>query len=71
MLLDIGLPKLTGLAVMVKLTEINPFVKVIVRSGYIDPELKSKLFQAGVKEFVNKPYNPDRIVDKIQELLGL
>jgi len=61
-LLDIGLPKLAGWEVLLKLKEENPEVRVMVASGYIDAELKTKLREAGVREFIGKPYRLESIV---------
>jgi len=61
-LLDIGLPKIAGLDVILRMKEENPNVKVIVASGYIEPDLKSKMQHAGVQGFIEKPYNPDDVV---------
>ncbi len=64
-LLDIGLPKTGGWGVIVKLKEQNPNVKLIVTSGYIEPELKSKMQRAGVEGFIEKPYSPDDVVQML------
>jgi signal transduction histidine kinase/ActR/RegA family two-component response regulator len=61
-LLDIGLPKIAGLDVILRMKEENPNVKVIVASGYIDPDFKFKMQRAGVQGFIEKPYNPDDVV---------
>ena len=61
-LLDIGLPKIAGLDVILRMKEENPNVKVIVASGYIDPDFKSRMQRAGVQGFIEKPYNPDAVV---------
>jgi CheY-like chemotaxis protein len=66
-LLDIGLPKIAGWDVILRMKENNQNVKVIVASGYIEPDLKSKMHQAGVHGFIEKPYNPN---DVIQMLCG-
>jgi PAS domain S-box-containing protein len=61
-LLDIGLPKIAGLDVILKMKEENPNVKVIVASGYIEPDFKSKMQRAGVQDFIEKPYNPNDVI---------
>ena len=61
-LLDIGLPKLAGWDVLLKLKEENPDVHVLVASGYIDPEFKNKMRQAGVSDFISKPYMVETIL---------
>lgn len=55
-LLDLGLPKISGWDVISEMKQENPSVKVIVASGYIEPAFKAKIAAAGVKVFVEKPY---------------
>ncbi|HWP57950.1 MAG TPA: MASE1 domain-containing protein [Candidatus Acidoferrales bacterium] len=64
-LLDLGLPKITGDQVLQTLQQQNPRVNVIVASGYIEPELRSRLLQAGVKDHVYKPYLMEQILEKL------
>jgi PAS domain S-box-containing protein len=66
---DIGLPKLDGWATSQRIKEINPDAKIILASGYIDPELQVRSQQFGTKDFVQKPYDPARIFKKIREVL--
>lgn len=68
-LLDIGLPKITGRDVLLKIRNENPEVKVVVASGYLEPELKSELDQAGVKYFLHKPYLPAQVVKTLERLI--
>jgi PAS domain S-box-containing protein len=65
-LLDIGLPKRAGWDVILKIKEENPNVHVVVSSGYIDPEFKAKMYQAGVKDFIDKPYTADAILETLE-----
>jgi DNA-binding response OmpR family regulator len=55
-LLDIGLPKISGEQVLSRMKQDNPQLPVVVASGYLDPALKSNLLEAGVKAVVSKPY---------------
>jgi PAS domain S-box-containing protein len=68
-LLDIGLPKLAGRDVLLKIKNENPDVKMIITSGYLDPKLKSEIDRAGVKHFLSKPYRPDEVVRTLQSLI--
>jgi two-component system, cell cycle sensor histidine kinase and response regulator CckA len=68
-LLDLGLPKLAGRDVLLKIKNENPHVKVVVASGYIEPKLKSEIDRAGVKYFLSKPYRPDEVVRTLQSLI--
>ncbi|MGA9117570.1 MAG: PAS domain S-box protein [Bacteroidota bacterium] len=60
---DMGLPKLPGEGVFRELKAINPGVRVIFSSGFVQEEKKRELLEAGAVGFVHKPY-------KIAELLG-
>ena len=66
---DVGLPLLSGPDVFRKIREINPEAKVILASGFFDPETKSEMFKAGLKNFIQKPYMPDEVLQKIREVI--
>jgi two-component system phosphoglycerate transport system response regulator PgtA len=63
------LPKLHGVEVLRKLQEINPKVKVIFASGYIDPHIRSEVLKAGVKLFVQKPYIPPEVLRHVRKVV--
>lgn len=65
-LLDLGLPKVSGLDVFNKMKEQDPDVRVVVASGYMEPGVKSKMQQAGVKHFIEKPYMLDNVLQTLQ-----
>ena len=64
---DIGLPILRSQDVLKRIRAKNPKAKVILASGFIDPEMKSEVFKNGVKQFIQKPYLPDEVLQKIRE----
>jgi two-component system, cell cycle sensor histidine kinase and response regulator CckA len=66
---DVGLPKVSGFDVFKKLKEIDPTVKIILASGFFEPDLKSSLQQLGAKGFIQKPYSNDEVLRKIREIL--
>jgi PAS domain S-box-containing protein len=68
-LLDLGLPKVPGIDVIQKLKEHNPAVKIIVATGYLEPELKSEIFRSGVKDCINKPYLVRDVLEKLGSLI--
>lgn len=67
---DMGLPKLGGWEAFQKMKEINPKVKSILASGYLDPKLRADMIQAGAKDFVQKPYIPEIILARIREIIN-
>lgn len=66
---DYGLPKLQGDELFKNVKEMNPNVKAIFASGYLEPHLKSELLKAGVKDFIQKPYVPAEILRKVRETI--
>ena len=68
-LTDMGLPGITGVDEFKILKEIAPNVKVIFASGFFEPVVKSDLYIAGAKGFIQKPYSPDEVLRKLREVL--
>ena len=64
-LLDWGLPRLGGSAVFRKLKEMNPRVKVIGVSGYLDSNLRDNMLREGVQDFLQKPCTANEILAKV------
>jgi two-component system, cell cycle sensor histidine kinase and response regulator CckA len=69
-LLDVGLPRMPGWDVLVKMKAENPNVRVVIASGFLESEMKKKMYSAGVKHFITKPYPLDDIVKTLQSLVG-
>ena len=69
-LCDMALPKLGGWTVYLSLKEINPRVKMILTSGYLDAKVKSDFVAAGVKDFIAKPYIAETILESVRQVLG-
>jgi CheY-like chemotaxis protein len=68
---DMGLPRQSGFEMFLKIRERNPRARVILASGYLSPELKSKLFVAGAKEFIPKPFQTSDVLRKLRVVLDL
>jgi PAS domain S-box-containing protein len=66
---DMGLPKLSGEHEFKTIKEINPAVKMILASGYFEPEIKATLESAGVLGFLQKPYVIEEVLAKIRTAL--
>lgn len=66
---DMALPKLGGWAVYLMLKEINPDVKAILTSGYLDPKVKTDLVRGGAKDFIPKPYTPEIVLESVKRVL--
>jgi two-component system, cell cycle sensor histidine kinase and response regulator CckA len=67
-LLDVGLPKVGGVDVLRKMKKENPEVRVVVASGYLDPKIKTEMYRAGVKAFIDKPYLLPEMLEKLRSV---
>ena len=66
---DMGLPKLTGSEVLTWLKEINPRVKFILATGYIEPNERASVLENGASDVILKPYKVSDIHMKVREVL--
>lgn len=69
LLLDLGLPGLSGLELIDQVHTRYPSLQIVVISGSDDPLRVSVCLGAGVKAFVSKSTPPDRIVELIGRAL--
>jgi PAS domain S-box-containing protein len=63
--LDLGLPKLSGWEAFLKMKQEEPQIKTIFTSGYIKPEMRLEMIREGVVAIVHKPYLPDDLLAKV------
>ncbi len=67
---DLGLPKLGGREVFMRMREIKPGVRAIVASGYLEPSIRSEILKAGVIDTIQKPYDFYELLARIQAVIG-
>jgi PAS domain S-box-containing protein len=67
---DLGLPRMGGRDVFLRMKEIKPNVRAIVASGYLEPKLRSEILRAGVLDTVQKPYDFREMMEKIRSVIG-
>ena len=66
---DLGLPKLDGERVFTEFVRIDPGVKFILASGSLDPERRAQLLRSGAREYIQKPYIPNEMLNKVRAVL--
>ncbi|HSH37843.1 MAG TPA: ATP-binding protein, partial [Chthoniobacterales bacterium] len=67
---DLGLPRLGGHEVFLKMKETKPGVRAIVASGYLEPAMRSEILKAGVIDTIQKPYDFRDLIAKIHSVIG-
>jgi CheY-like chemotaxis protein len=63
---DMGLPGIGGWEVLRQLRQINPSVKVILSSGFLDSTVRDDMIRSGALDFIQKPYTPERVLEQIR-----
>ena len=71
LLLDILLPNLSGLAIsrLVKFEERYAHIPVLIMSSVTDSDIREQVKYVGADVFIPKPFQPDRLLEVIEELL--
>jgi len=69
-LLDMTMPRMSGEEAFRAIRSIRPDIKVILSSGYNEQESISLFQSKGLAGFIQKPYQPRKLLEKIREVLG-
>jgi FixJ family two-component response regulator len=68
-MLDLRIPGFTGEEVLHSMKDENPDVKVVMASGFLDPEMRTVMAVTGVKRFVDKPYVLEELLVIFQSVI--
>jgi CheY-like chemotaxis protein len=68
-LLDMTMPHMTGEQTLRRMLAVRPDLPVIATSGYNEIEALRR-FGSGLRGFVQKPYVPRKLAEKIRTVLG-
>lgn len=69
-LLDMTMPRMSGEETLGHLKRINPDVRVLLMSGYSEQEASSRFSGKGVSAFMQKPYTPQDLQEKLYEVVS-
>ena len=67
-LLDLAMPRRTGLEVLPDLRRVAPAAKIIVFSGFATASVAEEVIELGAARYLSKGADPDEINDAIQEV---
>ena len=68
-ILDIKMPKLSGLDTIETIKSINPETKIIMISGYEQPEVIKEALSRGATDYLAKSFSGKQLKDAIQSAL--
>ena len=69
-LLDLTMPRLGGAEAALELRQFHPSTPIVAMSGYGDIEVMQRFSEAGVDDFLPKPFTPDELAAKVRDLLS-
>jgi DNA-binding response OmpR family regulator len=67
--LDLGLPTMTGVEVLIHLQRVGCPSPVVVMSGHADAHTKSIIFEKGARCFFEKPVQMDQLIAGVKEAI--
>ena len=68
-LLDIIMPTLDGYAAFWELKEVSPFPRIVFLSIENTAAIVKNLIEMGASDFITKPLNRDKILDRVKKAL--
>ncbi len=68
--MDIVMPDMGGIDAVREICKDNPDAKILMCSAMGQQALVVEAIQAGAKDFVVKPFQPSRVLEAVQRVLG-
>lgn len=68
--MDITMPELDGISAVKKIKAIDPQAKIVMCSAMGQQAMVIDAIQAGARDFIVKPFQPERVLEAIQKALS-
>jgi two-component system chemotaxis response regulator CheY len=68
--MDITMPVMDGIAATRAIRDSDPDAKVIMCTAMGQKQMVMDAIQAGAKDFIVKPFSPQRVLESIQKVIG-
>ena len=68
--MDIVMPDMGGIDAVREIRRLDPDAKILMCSAMGQQALVVEAIQAGAKDFVVKPFQPSRVLEAVQRVLG-
>jgi len=68
--MDIVMPEMGGIDAVREIRKLDPNAKILMCSAMGQQALVVEAIQAGAKDFVVKPFQPSRVLEAVQRVLG-
>ena len=64
-ILDVRMPEMSGVEALKKIKEIDPYLEVIIMTGYASVDTAREIMSTGAFDYLLKPYSIDTLLEKI------
>jgi len=68
--MDITMPEMDGISAVKQIKSLDPGAKVVMCSAMGQQAMVIEAIQAGAKDFIVKPFQPERVVEALKKVLG-
>lgn len=68
--MDITMPDMDGITAVKEIRKMDPSAKIIMCSALGQQSMVMEAIQSGAKDFIVKPFQPDRVLESIRKILG-
>ena len=68
--MDITMPEMDGITAVKEIKKIDPNAKIIMCSAMGQQAMVIEAIQAGARDFIVKPFQPDRVLEAVRKAVG-
>jgi two-component system chemotaxis response regulator CheY len=68
--MDITMPEMDGISAVKAIKKLDPTAKVIMCSAMGQQAMVVEAIQAGARDFIVKPFQPDRVLEAVRKAVG-
>ena len=68
--MDITMPEMDGISAVKAIKKLDPGAKVIMCSAMGQQAMVVEAIQAGARDFIVKPFQPDRVLEAVRKAVG-
>ena len=69
-IMDINMPEMDGMTAIRNIMALDPQARIIVCSALGEKQLMMEALEAGVKDFITKPFQPSKVMEVVKKVLS-
>lgn len=69
-LMDITMPEMDGITAVKEIRRLDPSARIIMCSAMGQQAMVIEAIQSGARDFIVKPFQPDRVVEAVRKAVG-